>query len=55
MAKTYAAQGTTLTPLLAKVDGGNPLQVFTQSLLSGTDATKALKSLQSTLDALNKK
>ncbi len=54
VAKTYAAQGDTLTPLLAKVDGGNPLQVFTQSLLSGTDATKALKSLQSTLDALNK-
>jgi multiple sugar transport system substrate-binding protein len=54
VAKTYAAQGTTLSPLLAKVDGGNPLQVFTQSLLSGTDATKALKSLQSTLDALNK-
>jgi multiple sugar transport system substrate-binding protein len=55
VAKTYAAQGTTLTPLLAKVDGGNPLQVFTQSLLSGTDATKALKTLQTTLDALNKK
>ena len=54
VAKTYAAQGAQLTPLLAKVDGGNPLQVFTQSILSGTDATKALKSLQSTLDALNK-
>ncbi len=54
VAKTYAAQGTQLTPLLAKVDGGNPLQVFTQSLLSGTDAKKALTTLQSTLDTLNK-
>jgi multiple sugar transport system substrate-binding protein len=54
VAKTYAAQGTQLTPLLAKVDGGNPLQVFTQSILSGTNPKTALQTLQSTLDSLNK-
>ncbi len=54
VAKTYAAQGTTLTPLLAKVDGGNPLQIFTQSVLSGTKAKTALTTLQSTLNSLNK-
>jgi multiple sugar transport system substrate-binding protein len=53
VAKTYAAQGTQLTPLLAKVDAGQPLQVFTQSILSGTAAKTALQTLQKTLDSLN--
>jgi multiple sugar transport system substrate-binding protein len=32
VAKTYAAQVAQLTPLLAKVDGGNPLQVVSEPL-----------------------
>jgi multiple sugar transport system substrate-binding protein len=52
VAKTYASTGTTLSPVLAKVDGGNQLQNFTQSILSGQDPKSALQTLQNALDAL---
>ena len=54
MAKTYAAQGTTLTPLLAKVDGGSRSGRSPRPCSSGTDAKTALQTLQTALDALNK-
>jgi multiple sugar transport system substrate-binding protein len=54
VAKTYAALGTELSPALAQVDGGQPLQAFTQSMLSGADPKKSLETLQSTLSSIVK-
>jgi multiple sugar transport system substrate-binding protein len=54
VAKTYAAQGTTLSPALAQVDGGQPLQAFTQTILGGGDPKGALTTLQSTLSSIVK-
>lgn len=55
IAKTYATQGTTLTPALAQVDGGQPLNAFTQTMLGGkTDAKSALQTLQNTLSSIIK-
>jgi multiple sugar transport system substrate-binding protein len=54
VAKTYAAQGTVLSPALAQVDGGQPLQAFTQTILGGGDPKGALNTLQSTLSSIVK-
>jgi multiple sugar transport system substrate-binding protein len=54
VAKTYAAQGSELSPALAQVDGGQPLQALTQTILGGGDPKKALETLQSTLAAIVK-
>jgi multiple sugar transport system substrate-binding protein len=54
VAKTYAAQGTELSPALAQVDGGQPLQAFTQTILGGGDPKGALTTLQSTLSSIVK-
>lgn len=54
VAKTYASQGTELTPALAQVDGGQPLQAFTQTMLGGGDPKGALQTLQKQLDAIIK-
>jgi multiple sugar transport system substrate-binding protein len=55
VAKTYASTGTTLSPALASVDGGQPLNSFAQTMLAGnTDATTALKNLQSALSSIVK-
>jgi len=54
VAKTYAAQGTELSPALAQVDGGQPLQSLTQAILGGQDPKKALQTLQSTLASIVK-
>jgi multiple sugar transport system substrate-binding protein len=52
VAKSYAAQGTVLSPSLAQVDGGQPLQAFTQTILGGGDPKSALQNLQNQLDAI---
>lgn len=53
VAKSYAAVGDQINSVLAKVDGGQPLNVFTQTMLSGkTTAKAALQKLQSDIDAL---
>jgi multiple sugar transport system substrate-binding protein len=54
VAKTYAAQGTELSPALAQVDGGQPLQAFTQTILGGGDPKGALTTLQNTLSSIVK-
>ncbi len=54
VAKTYAAQGSELSPALAQVDGGQPLQAFTQTILGGGDPKGALTTLQSTLASIVK-
>ena len=51
-AKNYAAVGTVLSPALAKVDGSQQLQEFTQTMLGGGDAKGALQTLQSSLQPL---
>ncbi|MCL2795000.1 MAG: extracellular solute-binding protein [Microbacteriaceae bacterium] len=51
--KTYAAQGTQLTPLLAAIDAGQALSDFTQTMLAGkTDSKTALASLETAIKAL---
>ena len=52
VSKTYAAQGTVLSPALAQVDGGQPLQAFTQSILGGANPKAALTTLQNTLSSI---
>lgn len=53
IAKTYAAQGKTLSPVLAQIDGGQALQQFSQTMLAGkTDPKAALQTMQSALSAL---
>jgi multiple sugar transport system substrate-binding protein len=55
VAKNYAAVGTTLSPVLAQIDGGQALNAFTQTMLAGkTDAKTALQTLQTQLTALIK-
>ncbi|GAB3397749.1 extracellular solute-binding protein [Humibacter soli] len=55
IAKTYASRGTELTPLLASVDGGQPLNTFTQTMLTGQSESKAaLATLESAIKALQK-
>ncbi len=52
VAKNYAAVGTVLSPSLAKVDGSQQLQEFTQTMLGGGDPKTALQGLQSSLEPL---
>jgi multiple sugar transport system substrate-binding protein len=55
VAKNYAAVGTTLSPVLAQIDGGQALNAFTQTMLAGkTDAKTALQTLQTQLSSLIK-
>jgi multiple sugar transport system substrate-binding protein len=49
-AKNYAAVGTVLSSALAKVDGSQQLQEFTQTMLGGGDPQTALQTLQSSLE-----
>ena len=51
-AKNYASVGTVLSPALAKVDGSQQLQEFTQTMLGGGDPKSALQTLQSSLQPL---
>ena len=51
-AKNYAAVGTVLSPSLAKVDGSQQLQEFTQTMLGGGDPKSSLQTLQSSLEPL---
>ena len=51
-AKNYAAVGTVLSPSLAKVDGSQQLQEFSQTMLGGGDPKSALQTLQSSLEPL---
>jgi multiple sugar transport system substrate-binding protein len=52
VAKNYASVGTVLSPSLAKVDGSQQLQQFTQTMLGGGDPKAALQSLQGSLQPL---
>ena len=56
IAKTFAAQGTTLNGSLASLDGGQALNQFTQTVLTGkTDAKSALQAFESGLKSVLKK
>ncbi|HKU31856.1 ABC transporter substrate-binding protein [Arthrobacter sp. NyZ413] len=56
IAKTFAAQGSTLNANLAVLDGGQALNQFTQTILTGkTDAKTALTAFQSGLQSVLKK
>ena len=56
IAKTFAAQGNTLNANLAVLDGGQALNQFTQTILTGkTDAKSALQTFQSGLQSVLKK
>ncbi|WP_442543936.1 ABC transporter substrate-binding protein [Arthrobacter sp. KN11-1C] len=56
IAKTFAAQGTSLNANLAVLDGGQALNQFTQTILTGkTDAKTALTAFQSGLQSVLKK
>ncbi|BCW69527.1 ABC transporter substrate-binding protein [Arthrobacter sp. NicSoilB8] len=56
IAKTFAAQGTQLNANLAVLDGGQALNQFTQTILTGkTDAKSALQNFQSGLQSVLKK
>ncbi|RKR18825.1 ABC transporter substrate-binding protein [Arthrobacter oryzae] len=56
IAKTFAAQGTQLNANLAVLDGGQALNQFTQTILTGkTDAKSALQTFQSGLQSVLKK
>ena len=55
VAKTYAAQSTTLSALLAAIDGGQPLNTFTQTMLTGQgDSKSALAALETAIKGLKK-
>jgi multiple sugar transport system substrate-binding protein len=54
VAKTYASVGTVLSPKLAQVDGSQPLQNFTQTMLGGGDPKQALETLQGALSSIVK-
>jgi multiple sugar transport system substrate-binding protein len=55
VSKTYATLSTKLSPALAQIDGGQPLNQFTQTMLAGkTDSKAALQTLQSALAAIVK-
>lgn len=54
--KTFAAQGNTLSADLAVLDGGQALNQFTQTILTGkTDAKTALQAFESGLKSVLKK
>ncbi len=54
--KTFAAQGTSLNANLAALDGGQALNQFTQTVLTGkTDAKSALQAFESGLKSVLKK
>jgi multiple sugar transport system substrate-binding protein len=56
IAKTFAAQGNTLNANLAVLDGGQALNQFTQTVLTGkTDAKSALQAFESGLNSVIKK
>ena len=56
IAKTFASQGTTLNANLAVLDGGQALNQFTQTILTGkTDAKSALQTFESGLKSVLKK
>ncbi|GAA4048414.1 extracellular solute-binding protein [Arthrobacter methylotrophus] len=56
IAKTFAAQGTSLNANLAVLDGGQALNQFTQTILTGkTDAKSALTAFQTGLQSVLKK
>ncbi len=56
IAKTFASQGNTLNANLAVLDGGQALNQFTQTILTGkTDAKSALQTFQSGLQSVLKK
>lgn len=56
IAKTFAAQGTKLNANLAVLDGGQALNQFTQTVLTGkTDAKSALQAFESGLKSVLKK
>ena len=56
IAKTFAAQGTSLNANLAVLDGGQALNQFTQTILTGkTDAKTALQAFKTGLESVIKK
>lgn len=56
IAKTFASQGSTLNANLAVLDGGQALNQFTQTILTGkTDAKSALTAFQTGLQSVLKK
>ncbi|WAH99361.1 ABC transporter substrate-binding protein [Arthrobacter sp. MMS18-M83] len=56
IAKTFAAQGSTLNANLAVLDGGQALNQFTQTILTGkTDAKTALQAFKTGLESVIKK
>lgn len=56
IAKTFAAKGTALSADLAALDGGQALNQFTQTVLTGkTDAKSALTAFESGLKSVLKK
>ncbi|WP_427016256.1 ABC transporter substrate-binding protein [Pseudarthrobacter sp. P1] len=56
IAKTFAAQGSTLNAGLAVLDGGQAINQFTQTILTGkTDAKSALQAFKSGLESTMKK
>ncbi|WP_460461597.1 ABC transporter substrate-binding protein, partial [Arthrobacter alkaliphilus] len=56
IAKTFASQGSTLNANLAALDGGQALNQFTQTILTGkADAKTALTTFQSGLQSVLKK
>lgn len=56
IAKTFASQGSTLNANLAVLDGGQALNQFTQTILTGkTDAKSALTAFQAGLQSVLKK
>jgi len=56
IAKTFASQGTALSADLAALDGGQALNQFTQTILTGkTDAKSALQAFESGLKSVLKK
>jgi multiple sugar transport system substrate-binding protein len=56
IAKTFASQGTVLNDNLAVLDGGQALNQFTQTVLTGkTDAKSALQAFESGLKSVIKK
>ncbi|MEV7134493.1 extracellular solute-binding protein [Arthrobacter sp. NPDC093128] len=56
IAKTFASRGTALSADLAALDGGQALNQFTQTILTGkTDAKSALQAFESGLKSVLKK
>ncbi|MCZ9884870.1 ABC transporter substrate-binding protein [Arthrobacter sp. B2a2-09] len=56
IAKTFAAQGTSLNANLAVLDGGQALNQFSQTILTGkTDAKSALQAFKTGLESVIKK